>query len=156
MSDNSSEVVLCLFVVLIVGAAATYLISRFAPQLPYTVVIFAIGIIAAVIIDKHSDDILEHSILLWNSIDPELVLYLFLPALLFGEAMGLNYHHVKGALPASIMLAGPGAVIGALAIAGLVYITFPYKWNWSLCLLFGAITCATDPVGKFIRYAFVF
>ena len=33
----------------------------------------------------------EHSIQSWEKIDPELMLYLFLPALLFGEAMTLRW-----------------------------------------------------------------
>jgi hypothetical protein len=33
----------------------------------------------------------ELSVQSWEKIDPELLLYLFLPALLFGEAMSLRW-----------------------------------------------------------------
>eukprot|EP01031_Cornospumella_fuschlensis_P028472 gene28472-34369_t len=53
----------------------------------------------------------------WDHIPPDLILFVFLPALLFGEAMSLNFQHVKGAVTNASILAGPGAVFGTFAIA---------------------------------------
>jgi NhaP-type Na+/H+ or K+/H+ antiporter len=52
------------------------------------------------------------SVTIWANIDPELILYVFLPPLIFGEAMSLNWHHVQGGFLQSLLLAGPGVVIG--------------------------------------------
>jgi NhaP-type Na+/H+ or K+/H+ antiporter len=147
---ESQIMIVFLFLALFVGAVVTFLLSRYAPGLPYTVVVFACGAGLAIMfapVDKH--DVLKESERLWNNIEPELVLFMFLPALLFGEAMSLNFHHVRGAfIPASV-LAGPGALFGAFLMAVLAKYLLPYNWEWSLCFLFGCILCATDPVGTF-------
>lgn len=148
--DHAQNILVFLFFSLFIGAVVTYLLSRLAPKIPYTVIIFAMGSLFAFIIsDSAGDhaDVLAESLAMWNQIPPDLILFVFLPALLFGEAMSLNFHHVKGALPASLWLAGPGAVFGTIAIAALVKYSFPYGWDWGLCLVFGSIVSATDPVG---------
>jgi len=38
------------------------------------------------------------SVTMWADIDPDILLYVFLPPLIFGEAMSLNWHHVQGRL----------------------------------------------------------
>ena len=35
---------------------------------------------------------------MWTDINPDIMLYVFLPPLIFGEAMSLNWHHVQGVL----------------------------------------------------------
>lgn len=68
------------------------------------------------------------SIDLWESINAELMLFVFLPPLVFGEAMSLNWYHLKGGLLQSLILAGPGVLIGAaLVFPSLVMYT-------SLCI----------------------
>ena len=56
------------------------------------------------------------SIELWESINAELMLFVFLPPLVFGEAMSLNWYHLKGGLLQSLILAGPGVLIGAALV----------------------------------------
>ena len=147
--QNPQNAIVFLFFSLVVGALVTYLLSRYLPDLPYTLVVFILGAIFAVIITQApSQNALQQSLQLWNRIDPNLLLFMFLPALLFSDAMNLNYHHVKGALPSTLLLAGPGALFCAFAIAfAMKYIT-PYNWSWKLSLLFGSIVCPTDAVGK--------
>mmetsp|Transcript_2893 Transcript_2893/g.4440 ORF Transcript_2893/g.4440 Transcript_2893/m.4440 type:complete len:1037 (-) Transcript_2893:411-3521(-) len=139
--------ILFLFTALFLGAVVTYILSRFAPGLPYTVVVFACGAGISVLGTYVPDEnVLKESIKMWDEMEPELILFLFLPALLFGEAMLLNFHHVRGAVAPAAILAGPGALFGAFAMAALVKLALPYGWDWSLCLIFGVILCATDPV----------
>lgn len=126
-----------LFFSLFLGAAVTFLLSRFAPDIPYTVVLFAIGIGLGTGLVSSSHDTLTESFRMWNDINPELLLFIFLPALLFGGAISLNFFQFKGTLLPSIILAGPGAAFCAFAIAGLAKALFPYNWNWTLCFLFG-------------------
>ena len=53
---------------------------------------------------------------------------------------------VRRLLPSSLLLAGPGVLLGAGITAVLVKYTFPHDWTWGQCLLFGAMFSATDPV----------
>ncbi len=138
-----------LFYSLSMGAVITYVLSRLQTELPYTVVVFAFGSIIAVIFQNISgDDILNQSIDLWDTFEPRLILFIFLPALLFGESMSLNFHHVREALVPALLLAGPGAIFGTFAIGACAKWFLPYDWPWSLCFVFGSILCATDPVGE--------
>lgn len=80
------------------------------------------------------------------NIDANLLLYVFLPALIFGEAMSLNWYHLKGAFVQSVILAGPGVLIGAALMGCLAKGILPYNWSWNLAMVFGSILSATDPV----------
>ena len=134
-----------------VGVITNYLITRYAPDLPYTVVLFGIGILLSVSQYNHKKDIFLESFAIWESMEPHFILYAFLPALLFGDSMYLNYHNMVDALSPALILAGPGALFGTFALAFVVKNTLIYDWDWNLCVLFGAILCATDPVGKDCR-----
>lgn len=139
-------VLLYLFVGVMIGAVVAYLISRFAKSMPYTVIVFLLGVVCS-IFNRFTDlTVIGESLLLWVRIPPSLILFVFLPPLLFGDCMNLNPHHVNGSFVSALLLAGPGALIGMYLTAVLVLYCFPYGWNWNLCCLFGAILCATDPV----------
>lgn len=143
------DALIFLFFALLLGAVFTYMISRYFTELHYTVVIFFVGVIIAVIFQQISDsDLFKISVAEWEGFNGELILYIFLPALLFGDLMALNFHRVKENLVSALLLAGPGALFGALLTAVFVKNILPYDWGWALSLLFGSITCATDPVGK--------
>ena len=82
---------------------------------------------------------------MWTNIDAELLLFVFLPPLIFGEAMQLNWYQAKGAVLQASILAGPGVLVGAVLMGCFVKGILP-NWNWYLAMTFGAITSATDPV----------
>ncbi len=148
-AEESEDSLIFLFFALLVGAIFTYLISRYFTELHYTVVIFFLGVIIAVVFQQISNsDLFKISVADWEGFNGELILYIFLPALLFGDSMALNFHRVKENLLSAILLAGPGALFGALITAVFVKYALPYNWGWDLSLLFGSIACATDPVGK--------
>ena len=86
------------------GIAITFLISRFLP-IPYTVVIFLIGTLFS-FPSNGGDQTFYDSLTMWYAIDPELILFVFLPALLFGESMSLKIHEVRSTIGASCILAG--------------------------------------------------
>lgn len=152
-SSDSQDVIVFLFIALLIGALITYILARFAKSLPYTVVVFAIGaLISASFSPVNDHNVLKISLTMWDNIQPDLILFIFLPALLFGEAMSLTFHHIRGAFTSAALLAGPGALFGAMLLGVLAKYTLPYGWGWSLCFTFGSILCATDPVGKLIPY----
>ena len=142
-----AQVDLCfMFVGLLSGTFITFLLSRFAPNLPYTVVVFLLGILLATGVEYSNFGVLGDSVVIWSAIQPELLLFVFLPALIFGEAMTLNVHHLKCTFSSSVLLAGPGSLIGTFLLGACVKVMLPYDWSWKLCFTFGAILCATDPV----------
>ena len=75
----------------------------------------------------------------WINIDANLMLFVFLPPLIFGEAMSLNWYHVKGGFFQSVILAGPGVLLGAVLMGVLTKYILPYNWSWSLAMTFGIV-----------------
>jgi len=146
MAAGSEVVLFFFFVGISTGAFVTYILSRYAPDLPYTVVVFSLGILFAIGTRLSNFDILGESIKQWGSIEPNLLIYVFIPALTFGEAMGLSIHHCSKTFIPSCLLAFPGSVLGTFLLAACVKVMLPYDWSWNLCYVFGAILCATDPV----------
>lgn len=55
-------------------------------------------------------------------------------------------HHVKQVFSQALLLAGPGVLLGAFFMALFVYFGTTLKWSWYLCMVFGSILSATDPV----------
>lgn len=93
MGGEQEQIILFAFCGMALGAVITHILSRTKTNLPYTVVIFLVGGFISLLIDKTDLDLghVENSIRAWKRIDPEILLYLFLPALLFGEAMSLKW-----------------------------------------------------------------
>jgi len=120
-------------------------LSHLNDPVPYTVVIFILGAICSALADVDKEDVLSESIYQWINIDAELLLFVFLPPLVFGEAMSLNWHHVKGGILQAVILAGPGVLIGAV-LMGCITKGIVSGWSWYLSMTFGSILAATDPV----------
>jgi NhaP-type Na+/H+ or K+/H+ antiporter len=87
------------------------------------------------------------SIEMWSHIDPHALFFTFLPALIFADAMKMNGKLIEKVFGQVVILACPGVLFGTFATAYFVkYVFFIYNWPLTLCLLFGAICAATDPV----------
>ncbi|XP_031384189.1 sodium/hydrogen exchanger 7 isoform X2 [Punica granatum] len=83
---------------------------------------------------------------IWAGINPDLLLAVFLPALLFESSFAMEVHQIKRCIAQMILLAGPGVLISTLCLGTALKLTFPYKWNWKTSLLLGGLLSATDPV----------
>jgi len=138
-------VLLFLFSVLAIGVGTTFVLERYVPGLPYTCTLFVEGLIIA-LMQPSSWDTFEMSVGLWMRADPHLLLFCFLPPLVFSEAMSLNVTLVKRCFWQCMILAGPGVVLGTGMIAVVGKYMLPYGWDWPTALLFGSILSATDPV----------
>ncbi|KAG6544478.1 hypothetical protein Mapa_014116 [Marchantia paleacea] len=86
------------------------------------------------------------SIRMWSNINPDLILFVFLPALLFESSFAMELHQIKRCLNQMLLLAAPGVLISTFCLALVHRFLFPYGWNWSTCLLLGGLLSATDPV----------
>lgn len=143
---------LVLFACLSLGSLKLWLLERFAPQVPYTCVLFVGGFVIAVLHHLRSEtDYMywshwHHSINMWQHINPHLLFFTFLPALIFGEAMTLNIQLVRKCFAQVLILACPGVILGTLLTATFGKYVLPYNWDWPISFVFGSILSATDPV----------
>lgn len=139
---------LFLFLALVLGAFTLHILTLYAPSLPYTAVLLVEGMILGGVheMTNHGMGKLSVSINMWINIHPHLLLFTFLPALLFGDCMCINWHTFKRCLGQILTLACPGVLMGTVATAAFTKLVMPYGWNWNVCLAFGSILAATDPV----------
>lgn len=82
----------------------------------------------------------------WESINPHLLFYCFLPPLIFSEAMKLNVRLAQKCFTQVFLLACPGVLLGTGLVAAVAKYLLPYNWSWAVSLTFGAVLSATDPV----------
>ena len=77
-------------------------------------------------------------------LDPDLVLNLFLPILIFEAAIGTDIRRLRSTFKPIALLAGPGAVLSSAIIAALI--RFGLGLPWIPALLMGVILANTDTV----------
>eukprot|EP00466_Bigelowiella_natans_P003597 jgi/Bigna1/134069/aug1.23_g8777 len=133
---------------LLAGSCVYTIIERFNIPLPYTVCMLVLGMaIGASNVNGGSGSNWFHQGMeIYASIDPHLLLQLFLPALIFESAFSSSYHIIKREFAQALLLAGPGVVISMILSCLAARYCFDYNWDWTTALLFGAILSATDPV----------
>jgi len=122
--------------------------------IPYTVILLIIGVVIGAFNRYHWFDDMS---LLTNSIDwashiaPEIILYVFLPTLIFEAAFDLDVHTFKKSFWNAFLMAVPGIAVAilltALLVLGIQEMGIGFgNWDWKIAAMFGAIVCATDPV----------
>jgi len=79
-----------------------------------------------------------------NPISPQVILFVFLPTLLFESAFHLDARSLRRNLAPILTLAVPGLVVSTVLIGGIVALLTPLEFP--VALLLGAILSATDPV----------
>jgi CPA1 family monovalent cation:H+ antiporter len=119
--------ILLLIVTLIVALLARRL------RVPYTLLLVIVGFVVGFIPFLPN----EH-------IDPNLILYVFIPALLFEGAWNAEIDRLEADWLPIVLLAIPGMVLSLLVVAVVLY--FGIGLSWLLALLVGAIIAPTDPV----------
>ena len=139
-------------VCLVLGAILKSLLKK--TTFPYTVGLFAIGIVIG-LLDRFGvfpeTGFLKSAVDFAGNMDPDLILFIFLPILIFDGAYELDLHVFRKYLLNSTLLAGPGMVIAMLLtgvfIMGMAsFIPACEGWNWNYAFMFGALISATDPV----------
>ncbi|GMH98100.1 hypothetical protein TrST_g10779 [Triparma strigata] len=114
---------------------------------PYTAVVFAIWTsISSLHFSGLELGSLGKSMDAWEAIDPHLMLFGFLPALLFGDAKATDTHLLMRKGKEILILASLGVLIGTALTAIVFRFILPYDWSWNLCFVMGSILAATDPV----------
>ncbi len=158
-SDMSPLFFIC--IALFIGTATRHNLRKV--PIPFTVLLLLIGIGLGASVRfgffhtlnegffRDTLSLLSHSIEWAGSIDPHLILFVFLPTLIFEAAFALDVHTFKKSLGNAFILAVPGIILAIILTAviskfisntgiGLL------QWDWIVALLFGTLISATDPV----------
>lgn len=164
-ADHDAGLVPLFFIILalIIGAATRHLLKK--SPIPFTVLLFVFGLVLGVMgrdgigasglsifdMAPMSLDLLDNAVQWAANIDPHLLLYVFLPILIFEAAFAMDVHTFKKTVVNATLLAVPGIVI-ALLLTGAIAIGLQAAglglngWNWPIAFMFGAVVSATDPV----------
>ena len=137
---------------LMTGAIMKFVLRK--NTFPYTVGLFCFGILLGVMCRSgvlNDTGILRVSIESVGSISPDLILYIFLPILIFDAAYELDIHIFRKSLLNASILAVPGVIVALLLTAAMImgmagFMPGMEMWNWQYALMFGALISATDPV----------
>ncbi|XP_024527647.1 sodium/hydrogen exchanger 8 [Selaginella moellendorffii] len=149
-SDHGGEgpeiAILFVVVAFFIGTLSRQMLGKI--KVPYTVVLLVIGIgLGSLEHGTHRGlGALGQSIRMWSKINPNLILFVFLPALLFDSSFSMEFHQIKRCIIQMLLLAVPGVIISTVCLALVHHCVFPYGWNWSISLLLGGLLSATDPV----------
>eukprot|EP01065_Artemidia_motanka_P005821 TRINITY_DN1281_c0_g2_i2.p1 TRINITY_DN1281_c0_g2~~TRINITY_DN1281_c0_g2_i2.p1 ORF type:complete len:1553 (+),score=505.99 TRINITY_DN1281_c0_g2_i2:43-4701(+) len=135
--------ILTIFCSFAIGAALRFLLL--GTQVPYTVVLFLIGMAFGGATHFDGFNLQNYSAI--AGIDPHLIFFIFLPALIFESAFAMDIPTFQKVVGQCIILAVPGLMVASAMTGTVAKMAFTeYDWNWYACLLFGTILSATDPV----------
>ena len=126
--------------------------KRFTKLLiPYTVLLLIFGV-SLVLISLYFFDDSERAMSYFGvaDMDPHLMLYVFLPPLLFQSSFTMDLHIFKMSMSNVLLLATFGMVMAAIT-SGAAFYGLRNAFNntdlsMNACFLLGAILSATDPV----------
>jgi CPA1 family monovalent cation:H+ antiporter len=129
---NDTHFAINIFILLLLIASGVAMAAKWV-RVPYTLLLVIVGL---VISPMHFIPVVH--------ISPDLILLIFLPALLFEAAWNLKLDHLRENLLPILMLAVFGVCLSVGVIAAILH--FGIGMSWQAALLFGAMISATDPV----------
>jgi len=152
-----SDYILFPWFVELLGCWSLFLLTRFNVPIPYAAVMFIIGAIMGGVSTNLDVPDTEHnalhvSITEWINFDSELLLMVFLPGLLFKEAVEVPINLFQIAFVQILILAFPMVLVGTALVGVAGYYILPYQsenpelygpWAW---LTLGSILASTDPI----------
>lgn len=161
VAHASMAPLLFIIIALFIGIATRHLFRKVA--IPYTILLLLIGLLLGLayrfgffstfwnLSDESSFAIFGEAINWAGHIDPHLILYIFLPTLIFEAAFAMHVHTFKKSFTNAFILAVPGIVVALLLTAAfamlLKYLNIGLgMWTWPIAFMFGSIISATDPV----------
>jgi CPA1 family monovalent cation:H+ antiporter len=133
-----SEAVFVLVVLLGIAMLVTGLCRKL--PIPFTVILVVIGVLLS--------NLAGHWPMLQPlkdfELSPEVMLFIFLPALIFESGFALDARQLTKDLPAVLILAIPGMLISTFIVGFGVWLALDTRLI--IALVFGALISATDPV----------
>ena len=137
-NDPVLTTVIAVVALLLVAAVTAMGFRRL--HLPFTVGLVIVGILIGVSAERLAFLApLQHV-----TLSPELILFVFLPTLIFESAYALDGRLLSQNLAPVLSLAVPGLLLSTGIVGSLVFLFTPM--GWGPALLFGALIAATDPV----------
>ena len=144
---HSGGLSILLFVIFSLFTGALFKMFMRNSRIPYTIVLLLVGILVGA---THQFGLFGHDTLIGSMatqvghIDPHLILFLFLPTLIFESAYSMEPHLFFRILPQIALLAILGLIFSMVLTAFAVH--WLLSWGMGAALLFGALISATDPV----------
>jgi CPA1 family monovalent cation:H+ antiporter len=129
---NETLYTITVFIALLLVASGVAMATKWV-RVPYTLALIIVGL---VISPMHFLPIVH--------VSPELILLIFLPALLFEAAWNLKLDHLRENWLPILTLAVVGVAVSVGVVGAVLH--FGIGLGWSSALLFGAMISATDPV----------
>ena len=145
MHNSGLSILLFVIFSLFIGALLKMLMRN--SRLPYTVVLLLVGIAAGgmnLFGLFGTDTLISNIFTQVGHIDPHLILFLFLPTLIFESAYSMEPHLFFRIAPQITLLAIVGLIISMVLSA--LAVNWLLSWGMGAALLFGALISATDPV----------
>lgn len=150
-----------IIIALLIGALIRHLLSKNA--IPFTVWLLLVGLALGAMVRMEwfnvahignvtiDFSIIDRAFSWAGNIDPHIIMYVFLPTLIFEASFAMDVHTFKKSAVNAAILAIPGIVIAMFLTAFLVLGIDKAGlglsgWGWSYALMFGAVASATDPV----------
>ena len=132
------------FLSLLLVVSITFTLAK-RHRLPYTVLLVAVGILIGTLAPmipglEYIDDF---------ELTPDILLYVFLPVLLFESAYNLKFRDLVNNIGSISLLAVISLIVSACLIGGGIYwifMLFGIEIPFLVALLFGSLISATDPV----------
>ncbi len=140
MHEESEIIGRVVAVVLLLLVAAVSAVGLKRARLPYSVGLVIIGLALGFLVGRVPGLEVLHQL----ELSPEVILFVFLPTLIFESAFNLDSRLLSQNLVPVFALAAPGLLLSTGVVGGLVAWLTPLPLGPSL--LFGALISATDPV----------
>ncbi|MGL5272059.1 MAG: cation:proton antiporter, partial [Phocaeicola sp.] len=147
------ELLLFVMASLLVGVILKMVLRK--TFVPYTVGLFIVGLTIGACSRYGFIELspfVDHTLQGVSNLQPDIILYIFLPILIFEASLNLDTHIFKNTFANASLLAVPGVGVALLLTAtllmGIQFFLPDYNplWNWNIAFLFGALISATDPV----------
>lgn len=116
---------------LLVAVVLVAFVTRFI-RVPYTIALVVVGLALGITGGPFQ-----------VSLSEDVILTVFLPALLFEAAYNLPWKHLRAEFRFISGLAIPGVLVSTLVVGAIMHLA---GLAWLVALLFGALISATDPV----------
>jgi Na+:H+ antiporter len=117
-------------------------------RIPYTIGVLLMGLGSGLTLHWTQHEGPLHLLQTGSSIGHELIIFVFLPALVFESAFSIKVHAFLKDVKPVLLLAIPALLVSTFVVGAMMHGLTSLDWGWSLttCLAFGALISATDPV----------
>ena len=132
-------------IITIIGSCSIKYFWKDKYQIPYTFILLLFGSLLVIISEYTHYDEFNTSMFFWKTLDPHMILLIFIPPLIYNSAAHINFHILKKLWKSITMLIVPGVVFSTFFIGFLIkYIDNSFTWTTSFLL--GSLLSATDPI----------